>query len=70
MLLLRILTLPIAMFAFLALFVSATKTPAAVEMMSIGVCIALPILLAAIAADKRLAERQFKNPSTKFKNSV
>lgn len=56
MLALRILTLPIALFALLALFVSATKAPAAVEMMSIGLWFALPLFLA-IAAVKRLVGR-------------
>lgn len=56
MLLFRILTLPIAMLVFMAVFVAATKAPAAVEMMSIGLWIALPIFLA-IAAAKRLVGR-------------
>ncbi|WP_156378687.1 MULTISPECIES: hypothetical protein [unclassified Rhizobium] len=56
MLLFRILTLPITMFVFMAVTVAATKAPAAVEMMSIGLWFALPLFLA-IAAVKRLAGR-------------
>ncbi len=56
MLVLRIITLPITILAFMAVTVAATKTPAAVEMVSIGLWIALPIFLA-IAAVKRLAGR-------------
>lgn len=58
MLLLRILTLPIAMSAFTTLYIAATKAPAAVEMTSI----VLPVLLIA-AAMKRLTRRKFKTPS-------
>lgn len=62
MLLLRILTLPIAMVAFATLYIAATKAPAAVEMTSIILWIVFPIMLIA-AAMKRLTRRQFKTQS-------
>lgn len=54
MLLLRILTLPFALTSFAALYIVATKAPAAVEMASIVLWVALPIVLF-IAATKHLA---------------
>lgn len=50
MLVLRILSLPIAMMAFAILYSAAIKAPAAVEMISLLLCMALPLALIAKAA--------------------
>lgn len=47
MLLLRILTLPIAMFVFAVLYTLAIKAPAAVEIGSLVLWIILPLLIVA-----------------------
>lgn len=47
MLLLRILTLPIAMFVFAALYTMAIKAPHAVEVGSLVLWIILPLLIVA-----------------------
>ncbi|MGO7087486.1 hypothetical protein AB9E14_07640 [Rhizobium leguminosarum] len=47
MLLLRILTLPIALFTFVALYTLAIKAPAAVETGSLVLWIILPLVIAA-----------------------
>jgi hypothetical protein len=47
MLLLRILTLPIAMFTFVVLYTLAIKAPAAVEAVSLLLWMGLPLVLIA-----------------------
>lgn len=46
MLMLRILTLPIAMLTFAALYSAAIKVPATVEFVSLLLWLALPVILA------------------------
>ncbi|MBY5885376.1 hypothetical protein HFN49_04080 [Rhizobium leguminosarum] len=50
MLVLRILTLPIAMLTFIALYSAAIKVPHTVEFVSVILWLALPVILIAKAA--------------------
>lgn len=47
MFILRILTLPIALFTFAGLYSISIKAPAAVEFVSLALCMILPLVLIA-----------------------
>lgn len=45
MIILRILTLPITLLAFAGLYTASIKAPGAVELVSLVLCVTLPVLL-------------------------